>query len=308
MPTNRRTFLSNSMALAGGMLMDPFQSVEKDKVNFHIPATFSLKFLATNWGFEGTWDQFCEKAKKAGYDGFEAWAPGDEKGRNEMQAAAAKYGLSYGLLVGAGDSDPTKNKTALEAQMKFALPMKPLFFNCHSGKDYFSQEQAIGILDMANKIGKAAGIPVYHETHRGRICYAAPVTKALMEKLPDLRLTLDISHWCCVHESLLEEQTETVAMALSRTDHIHSRVGHQEGPQVTDPRAPEWASALKAHLAWWDKVVEMKVKAGQGLTVLTEFGPPNYLPTVPYTLQPLADQWGINVYMKDLLKARYAGK
>jgi hypothetical protein len=97
-------------------------------------------------------------------------------------------------------------------------------------------------------------------------------------------------------------------MTLNRTDLIHSRVGHQEGPQVTDPRAPEWDSALKAHLAWWDKVVEIKVKSGQGLNIMTEFGPPNYLPTVPYTRQPLADQWGINVYMKDLLKARYAGK
>jgi hypothetical protein len=42
------------------------------------------------------------------------------------------------------------------------------------------------------------------------------------------------------------------------------------------------------------------------LTILTEFGPPNYMPALPYTLQPLADQWAINVYMMKMLRSRYA--
>jgi hypothetical protein len=29
------------------------------------------------------------------------------------------------------------------------------------------------------------------------------------------------------------------------------------------------------------------------------------MPTVPYTHQPLADQWAINVYMMHLLRKRY---
>jgi hypothetical protein len=108
-----------------------------------------------------------------------------------------------------------------------------------------------------------------------------------------------------VHESLLKDQEEPVKCALSRVGHIHSRIGHEEGPQVNDPRAPEWEAAVKAHLAWWDVVVEQKVKSGETLTVLTEFGPPHYLPTVPFTNQPLADQWAINVHMMQLLRKRY---
>jgi hypothetical protein len=61
-------------------------------------------------------------------------------------------------------------------------------------------------------------------------------------------------------------------------------------------------------LGWWDKVVEMKMKAGQPLTMLTEFGPPNYLPTLPYTQMPLANQWQINVYMMKLMRERYLKK
>ena len=57
---------------------------------------------------------------------------------------------------------------------------------------------------------------------------------------------------------------------------------------------------VKQHFAWWDEVVQNKIKAGaKYLTILTEFGPPNYLPALPYTCQPVANQWEINVYMKD---------
>ena len=126
-----------------------------------------------------------------------------------------------------------------------------------------------------------------------------------MQQIPALRITLDISHWCNVSESLLADQQETVNLAIQRTDHLHARIGHAEGPQVSDPRAPEWDDAVKAHFAWWDAVVSIKKQKGEVLTVLTEFGPPDYMPTIPYTREPLADQWAINVHMMHLLRKRY---
>ncbi len=109
-----------------------------------------------------------------------------------------------------------------------------------------------------------------------------------------------------MHESWLEDQQEIISLALGRTDHIHARVGHPEGPQVSDPRAPEWEKASKVHFAWWDQVVQRKKAEGKPMTFLTEFGPPDYMPTLPYTHQPLSDQWGINVYMLEVLRKRYA--
>jgi len=159
---------------------------------------------------------------------------------------------------------------------------------------------------LTTEVNSRTGVPVYHETHRSRILYSAPVAREYMEKLPSLRLTLDISHWCNVHESLLDDQPDTVALALSRTGHIHARVGHAEGPQVSDPRAPEWQKAVQAHFAWWDKVVENKRREGRRLTMLTEFGPIDYMPSLPYTRQPVANQWDINKHMLDSLRARYA--
>jgi hypothetical protein len=62
---------------------------------------------------------------------------------------------------------------------------------------------------------------------------------------------------------------------------------------------------VKAHLTWWDAIVEKKRNAGERITILTEFGPPDYMPVTPYTRQPLADQWAINVHMMHLLRKRY---
>lgn len=299
---NRRKFIKNTAVAGGSLWLNPALNTP----DFPVPANFSLKILATNWGFSGTWDAFAAKAKEAGYDGVEVWVMTDEKGRADFTAAMQKHGLSFGLLCGGSDADFDRHLPQFEAQLRSALALKPLYVNCHSGRDYFTFEQARAFFSLSTRLSRESGIPVYHETHRGRLCFAAHITRRFLEEIPDLRLTLDISHWCNVHESLLGDQPDTVALALSRTSHVHARVGHPEGPQVNDPRAPEWAGALDAHLAWWDKVVETRAKNGEGLTMLTEFGPPHYLPALPYTQQPVADQWGINVHMMQLLRKRYA--
>lgn len=162
------------------------------------------------------------------------------------------------------------------------------------------------MFELATRISAETGTRIIHETHRGKALFAAHIAQDYLTQLPDLRICLDISHWCTVHESLLEDQAEAVSLAISRTDHIHSRVGHPEGPQVADPRAPERAGTFNAHLIWWDRVVEMHRANRTPLTITTEFGPAPYMPLMPYTQLPIGNQWEINVFMMNLLKERYA--
>jgi sugar phosphate isomerase/epimerase len=267
-----------------------------------------LKVLATNWGFEGTLRDYITKVKQEGYDGIEIWWPMEERELTELAGLLNENDLEAGFLCGAQDINYTEHfnffKKMVEAAASNRL-IKPLYINCHSGRDYFTYEQNKSFIDFTIALSKKTGIKILHETHRSRIMYAAPAGRNYFDKIPDLRITFDVSHWCNVSESLLANQDETMKIALERTDHIHARIGHPEGPQVNDPRAPEWKEALDAHLAWWDKVVEMKKASGDTLTILTEFGPADYMPTEPYSRKPLADQWGINVFMKDLLRKRY---
>jgi hypothetical protein len=161
------------------------------------------------------------------------------------------------------------------------------------------------IFRRARQLEVELGVRVVHEIHRGRATFSTTATAALLEELPDLKLAADFSHWCCVHESLLADQEERVERAIKRSYHIHARVGHPEGPQVTDPRAPEWQEAVAAHLGWWQRIVDHHRASGSAiLTICPEFGPPGYMPTLPYTRQPVADLWELNCYMKDLLQKR----
>jgi sugar phosphate isomerase/epimerase len=305
MKINRRDFLTIS-AMTGTTVA--LNSLEAFASPLNVPqqSGFSLLIFATNWGFPGNADQFCAKAKEAGYDGVEIWYPTDEAPRKELMTAVQKYNLKIAFLFGGGDRDPQKHLEQFKSGIESALTYKPVYFNSHSGRDHFSYDQNKPFIDLTAKLTKSSGVPIYHETHRGRILYSAPVAKQYMEKHPDLRVTLDISHWCNVHESSLDDQPETIAMTLDRVDHIHARIGHAEGPQVNDPRAPEWKGYVQAHFNWWDKVVERKKREGKVMTFLTEFGPVDYMPALPYTRQPLANQWEINKYMMDTLRARYA--
>ena len=269
---------------------------------------FKLKLLATNWGFSGTLDEYCAKVKKDGYDGIEIWWPLEKKDQDELFSLLKKHELEVGFLCAGSDSNYQKHFDQFTQMIDAAANetiQRPLYINCHSGRDYFTYEQGKTFIDHTIALAKSTGIKICHETHRSRLLYSAPVARHYMETIPDLRITFDVSHWCNVHESLLEDQPETVNLALQRVDHIHARVGHAEGPQVNDPRAPEWDHAVKAHFAWWDKVVELKKQKGDTLTILTEFGPPDYMPTLPYTRQPLADQWAVNVYMMQQIRNRY---
>jgi len=307
----RRKFIKLSAASAAALFLsslDTFSLASKPLVTMN--KNYELKIMATSWGFEGTVDAFCAKVKKEGYDGVEMWWPADDKkAQDELFAALKKYGLEIGFLCGGSQSNPQQHLDFYKRMIDAAAwqnIQRPLYINNHSGRDHFSFDDNKKFIEHTNALAKETGIIICHETHRSRILFAAHIAKQYIEKFPELRLTLDISHWCNVHESLLADQKETVDMALERTDHIHARIGHPEGPQVNDPRAPEWEIIVNQHFEWWDKVVERKKKNGERMTFLTEFGPPDYMPTMPYTKQPLSDQWAINVHIMHLLRKRYS--
>ncbi len=308
MRKSRRTFIQTSVTASTALLFSSLQTFAFNKPLFTMDTNFQLRILATSWGFKGTINDFCSKVKQEGYDGIEVWWPMEKKDQDELFASLKKYGLEIGFLCGGSESNYQQHFDHFKRMIDAAATntvQKPLYINCHSGRDYFSYDENKAFIDHTTQLSKQTGILICHETHRSRMLFAAPVAKQFIQKNPELKITFDVSHWCNVSESLLQDQPENISLALDRVEHIHARIGHPEGPQVNDPRAPEWEAAVKAHFAWWDKVVARKKENGQRLTILTEFGPPDYMPTTPYTRQPLADQWAINVYMMHLLRKRY---
>ncbi len=307
-PTNRRSFLkTTALAGAAGLTQPLHWTASENELFANKSTTMKVKFYCPRWGAPDSWDAFCARVKQAGYDGVETNVPFEEKEKQEVLGALKTHGLELiGQYYQSNERDFDAHSKSYEKYLRHLVACGATFINCQTGKDYFPFEWNKKLIEQAARVSAETGVKIIHETHRGKALFAAHVARPFIEQIPGLRLTLDISHWCNVHESLLSDQQETVDLALGRTDHIHSRVGYPEGPQVSDPRAPEWSDALNAHLGWWDKVVALRQKDGAGqLTILTEFGPPDYLHTLPYTRQPVASQWDINVHMMNFLKKRY---
>jgi sugar phosphate isomerase/epimerase len=262
-----------------------------------------IKFFCPRWGSEHLeWPVFIEKIKRAGYDGIE-WGIGKEIPPSEIESVL-RLADQHGVKIIAQHYDTTEADYSQHfdqygSWLKKIAPYNFLKINSQTGRDFFSFNQNSALI-------KLAGDKVIHETHRGKFSFAAHFTKDYLEKIPALRLTLDISHWFNVAESFLADQQSAVALSVMRTSHIHARVGFTQGPQVPDPRDPNWLFAVEEHLKVWDRIVKIKRDTsnstsndtGNDLTITPEFGP------YPY-LTHGADQWEMNLHMLKLLKRRY---
>jgi sugar phosphate isomerase/epimerase len=299
----RRVFLTSTLGL-----IPAIYGIEK--LTTTVTEAMQVKFYCPRWGANDGWDSFCKRVKEAGFDGIETPVSSFEvPEQTDLLTATRKYNLEIiGQYYQSFEKDFDQHADNFRKHLEALAKLQPVFINSQTGKDFFDREKNSRLFEIADEFSKSSGINVVHETHRGKALFAANISRDFLQRHASLKLTLDISHWCNVHESFLQDQFEDVNLALSRTVHIHSRVGHPEGPQVNDPRAPEWKQAVDFHLAWWDKVVERGRKNGVPLTITTEFGPAGYLPVLPYTQQPVADQWEINVYMLRMLKQRYNTK
>jgi len=268
-----------------------------------------IQFFCPRWGSDAlSWDAFCQKVSAAGYDGFEVGIKQatTEAEMHEIWNAAEKSKLQ--IIIQHFDTyepDYAKHYDLYANWLQKVKGLPCVKINSQTGKDFFSFEQNSALIAAAQQLSDQNGISIAHETHRNKFSFASHITKQYLEKIPSLKLTLDISHWVCVAESFLEDQQEAVELALSRAEHFHARVGYPCGPQVPDPRVPEWQNALNTHLNWWDKIAARKKKENTLLTITPEFGPYPYMVHLPTTSTAIANQWDINVYMMELLKERY---
>lgn len=261
-------------------------------------------FFQTNWGYNGKTIDFIKKAKDSGYDGIEVWASSIPIQQKTISQALKMFDMKVIFLCGSNPNLPyEKSLEEYIGYLKNTLEQKPIAVNSHTGSDFYTFEQNMSFISEANKLSKSYNIPIYHETHRGRFSYSLPETIKYIEK-NEIDLTLDISHWMVVHESLLKKQNELLKMVIDNTNHIHARVGFEEGPQVNDPKAPEWKKVVERHLDIWESVILNIWNKKKVATITTEFGPPNYMPVEPITLEPMSDQWQANVFIMNSLKDR----
>ena len=256
--------------------------------------------------FDDPMSAFITRVANSGFDGTEMFLPLITDDPARVVGLHEDAGLGHCVIDIATEGDtPGDHLTSFDAAVTRALPFRPALINSHTGRDIFTFAENLNLFVHALSVMNDIGVPIVHETHRRRPTYSAIETHRYLTELPDLFLNADLSHWMVVHESDLSDQRSTVDLALKRSRHIHARVGYEEGPQVSDPRASEWQGHLVRHRTLWQSIVSHCREAGiETLAITPEFGPPPYAHTLPDDSDPVADIWDINVFMKDYLAER----
>jgi len=267
-----------------------------------------LKILCPQWGHEHLdLEAFFVKVKSAGYDGVDMPIPENSIVRSRLIRLLDEYGLSIvahqhqanGASIGAFCK-------SFQYYLNIALECNPILINSHSGRDYFTLDEQLLVIDTAQNFSAEKNSKVAHETHRGRIGFGPGNAKQVFDARPAMQITADFSHWVCVTESFLENFQEVLEEGIKRSAHIHARVGFIEGPQVPNPANPYWQKETAFFLQLWKRILDMQQTAGTGVfTATPEFGPPPYMWTNAEDNKPVANQWEVNVYMKDLLRQTF---
>ncbi len=260
------------------------------------------------WGMDGIkLEDALLKLREAGYQGAEIALNPDNDDIHTIKECFDD--LCMRMIAqhpfACGDTPEKYRKDYISKLLRIAQ-LRPDKINCHTGKDYFSIDDNFRIIEAAEKIAREMDTVIFHEIHRGKFSFSAALMAEYLDRFPALNLTADFSHWCVVSESLLEEQEEIVKRVIRHCGHIHARVGDSQSAQVSHPAAPENQKALDRHTEWWRLIfLHLQKNNVAEYSVTCEFGPVPYLPTLPFTNQPVASQWDMNLFMKDYLTEKF---
>ncbi|MEM1294753.1 MAG: sugar phosphate isomerase/epimerase [Verrucomicrobiota bacterium] len=275
-----------------------------------------LKIFKPLWGHDGTVEDAIHQAVAAEFDGIEGQVPEDkdERSRLKDQLAAADLEMiaeiyTGGWYVPSPHATPADHLKDLRKGLERSLPMHPLFVNTQTGLDAWPLKVQVDYFRQLIELEAEFQTTITVETHRSRSTYNPWVTAELIRELPDLKLNLDFSHWCCVAERLVMNNDPDLLKSFGQNCwHLHARVGYDQGPQVPDPRAPEYFEAVSAHLDWWKQMWAcLALRGFQTITMTPEFGTDGYLHLQPYTQEPVADLWDVNQWMGRELRQVFSG-
>ena len=272
-----------------------------------------LRLFKTLWGHDGGLDAAIAECGSAPFDGIEGQVPANANERRAFKAKLEEEALDYiAEICTCGSYVPNRRATveehleSLMEQAADALECEPLFITVIAGCDAWSASQSVDFFGRAMEVAKALGVRLSFETHRSRSLFNPWTTQENLLQLPQMKLTCDFSHWCVVCERLIDTEPEIISLCAERAQHIHARVGYDQGPQVPHPAAPEHAEALAAHENWWRQIWESQIKRGTAISTMTpEFGPDGYLHCLPFTGAPVADLGQINHWMAERERGRF---
>ncbi|BFM48654.1 sugar phosphate isomerase/epimerase [Marinomonas sp. THO17] len=264
-----------------------------------------LALYRTLWGVTSCLDDIASQLKAVGFTGVEGRIPLTSEAISRFKQELTRNELDYIAILFTGGNvipdqseSPQQHLERMARQIESAQTLGAKFINVLAGNDRWPMSQQVDFFGQAQELSEKAGIICSFETHRGTSLYSPWPTLELIDQLPNLNFTMDISHWVLVCERLLNQPEDDLSSFLDRVYHIQARVGYDQGAQTPHPAAPEFKTALKFHQSTWQSIWQRHQAEGRNITTMTtEFGPDGYLHHLPFTNVPVADLWSLNDWM-----------
>jgi sugar phosphate isomerase/epimerase len=167
-------------------------------------------------------------------------------------------------------------------------------------------EPCLPLLEGWTRLAAEAEIALNIETHRNRMTTDLLFTLHLLDRLPVLRLTADLSHYVVGREFEWPVSAENHALIYRILDQawaIHGRVASREQIQlqISFPRHQDWVALF---MGWWEYAMRSwrrRAPTDGVLTFLCELGPPEYAITGRDGYE-LSDRWDEAITMMNSVR------
>lgn len=245
-----------------------------------------------------------ERVKAAGYHGM-----GIDLGALDLEAAKALVPLYRRTGLGG----------LLTAFPKSIEDLRPAI---HLAKDIgapvvfvIGQVMPLAVEEMVEairgwlKVAAEEAMPIEFETHRNCITNDLFSTLLMLDAVPEMRLSADLSHFVVDREMPMpvpDWMAAHMTRILERSDSLQGRVATRNQVQV--PIAwPQHKVWLDQFLAWWEEGMRLwraRSRPGDAMIFLNELGPANYAMTGPDGLE-FSDRWEEALELRRLVEARW---
>jgi hypothetical protein len=252
-------------------------------------------------GKEWSLSEKCRRVKEAGFEALECWLTDENERevRDALEAADLRLALGHHPFTLEDTRKTVERARRLDADYIFGQPA-----------DAFTpDEQAFALVRDGRKLASDAGVPYFIESHRNTITETLPATYRLIEGVPDVRFTADLSHYFVVGEFYgwpEERLPERLGPILERTSSIHGRVSNGEAVQV-DVGDGSGRAAQTAKEMWRLAMVAFlrDARPGDVMPFTPELGPPSYAITLPDGRE-FSDRWEQSLVLTRLAQEAWA--
>ncbi len=240
-------------------------------------------------GVKLPYDQVCQMVAAAGFDGMAIdLGAADVAVAHEVRPHMEANGLTP-LIVAF-----PKTIDSMEDTLRMAKDFGAPFV------DIIGQVMPIALDDMEPvieawmKMSDRIGVPVQFETHRNCITNDLYTTLQLLDRIPDMRICADLSHYVVDREfwfPMSDHDMGLISRVLQRSDSFQGRVASRQQIQLQldFPQHQKWVDLFRG---WWrEGMADWRARNATGDCIFVcELGPPEYAMTDAQGRE-MSDRW-----------------